>query len=193
MITKNVACIAMLCILLTQSAQAAPGLSVTDMGVDVDNNQNWLVEVTPDSPPSSIAVELAFAIDDAELLDVDVNAAAWDHEGVGMNPFTGDYTFGLWLDLIGDRTFGAYGSIVFSSTDPVELFTIKTSADFPQTIRYGTAASGSPTLGARIAQHGTNYDGYTGSVTAVPEPASIVLAVAGLCAIAMAAARRRAA
>ena len=37
-----------------------------------------------------------------------------------------------------------------------------------------TAASGSPTLGARIAQHGTNYDGYTGSVTAVPEPACLI-------------------
>jgi hypothetical protein len=138
-------------------------------------------------------VELAFAVDDADLLGVDVNTVAWDMANPGNNPLTGTVTDGLWLDLIGDRTFGAFGSIVFSSIDPVELFTIRTSADFPQTIRYGSAASGSPTLGARIAQHGTNFDGYTGSVTAVPEPASIALAVAGLCAIGIAAVRRRAA
>jgi hypothetical protein len=170
----------LLCVaLFACAAQAAPVLSVTSLGFDPGTSHSWLVQITPDSPPSSMAVELAFAIDDAELLDVDVNTAAWDRENPGLNPFTGTLTEGLWFSLIDDQTYGAFGSIVFSSTDPVELFTIKTSNDLPQTIRYGTAASGDPVLGARICQHGTNYDGYTGSVT-VPEPASSLLMLAAL-------------
>lgn len=180
MTAKTLASFATLCALWAQAAWAAPGLSVTNAGIDVDDNQNWLVQVIPSSPPGSIAVELAFAIDDAELIDVDVNTAAWNHDNPGNNPFTGTVTFGLWLDLIGDRTFGAFGSIAFSSGDPVELFTIKTSRDYPQTIRYGSAASGDPKLGALMADaNGVTY-GYTGSITAVPEPASTALALTGL-------------
>jgi hypothetical protein len=46
----------------------------------------------------------------------------------------------------------------------------------PTTIRFGTAASGHFTRGARIAQGISNFDGITGSVT-VPEPATIYLVV----------------
>ncbi len=158
----------------------------------------WLVEVAPDAslfsnnPPNgvggSMAVELAFAIDDAELMGVDVNTAAWDFENPGNNPFTGTVTDGLWLDLIGDRTFGAFGSVFFTSSDPVRLFTIETSTDVPASIRYGVAASGHPVNGARIAQAGQNFDGYTGVAT-VPEPATAILAA--LAALACASTFRR--
>jgi hypothetical protein len=186
------ACFALLCALVAHSSLAAPILSVTPHGLDGGNRQ-WRVEVAPDAslfsnnPPNgfggSMAVELAFAIDDAELMGVDVNTAAWDFETPGNNPFTGTVTDGLWLDLIGDRTFGAFGSIYFNSGDPVRLFTIETSTDVPASIRYGVAASGHPVNGARIAQAGQNFDGYTGVAT-VPEPATAMMAALAAIAIA---------
>jgi hypothetical protein len=163
------------------AAHAAPTLSVTSIGNNGSGNRDWLVEVAPDPslfsgdpPGGSMAVELAFAIADTDLLGVDVNTDAWDMENPGYNPFMGTITEGLWLDLIGDRAFGAFGSIKFYSGDPVELFTIETAGLGLTTVRYGEAASGDPALGARIAQAGIDFDGYTGSVT-VPEPASGVL------------------
>ena len=125
-----------------------------------------------------MAVELAFAIDDAELIGVDVQSSVWDTANPGNNPFTGTVTDGLWVDLIGDRTFGAFGSIVLNSAAPVDLFLFETSGLASTTIRYGMAASGSATLGARIAQGGINFDNYTGSTT-VPEPAAAILLVFG--------------
>jgi hypothetical protein len=189
----KLACLALLCALAAQSSFAAPILTVKPNGLSGGNRQ-WLVEITPDeslfsdNPPQgfggSVAVELAFAVDDAELLGVDVNTSAWDTETSGDNPFTGTETDGLWLDLIEDHTFGAFGSIYFTSGDPVRLFTIETSADIPASVRFGTAASGDPVLGARIAQAGENFDGYTGTAT-VPEPATaltvLVAALSVLC------------
>lgn len=196
MSVQKVACIALFCALLAQSTQAAPILSVTPNGLSGGNRQ-WLVNVAPDPalfgggppPGGSMAVELAFAVDDAELLSVDVNTAAWDFENPGNNPFTGTVTDGLWLDLIGDRTFGAFGSIFFTSGDPVRLFTIETSASVPASVRYGVAASGDNSLGARIAQAGQNFDGYTGVAT-VPEPAAVTLVVLAALSIVMPLGRR---
>ncbi len=181
---KYLAVLVLCCAIFAQAAQAAPVLSVTPTGDNGMGNRAWLVEVTPDPAlvaggSGSMAVELAFAVDDTDLLGVDVNTAAWDHENPGNNPFTGTVTDGLWLDLIADQTFGAFGSIDFATADPVELFTIETAGLGLATVRYGTAASGDPALGARIAQGAQNFDGYTGSVT-VPEPTSGVLIVAGL-------------
>lgn len=182
MSVKSLASIALLCALIAQSSQAAPILSVFPLGLNGSNNREWAVNITPDPAllPGSLAVELAFAIDDTELLDVDVNTAAWDFENPGNNPFTGTVTDGLWLDLIGDRTFGAFGSIVFAAPGPVRLFTIETLGGGDTSVRYGEAASGVPTKGDIIAQGGQNFINYTGTVS-VPEPASIaLLAFAGL-------------
>ncbi len=189
---KNLAVFVLCCALFVQAAQAAPTLSVTPTGDNGAGDRAWLVEVTPDPAlvPGSIAVELAFAVDDTDLLDVDVNTVAWDYANPGLNPFTGTVTFGLWLDSIGDRMFGAYGSINFSTADPVELFTIDTAGLGLTTMRYGEAASGDPSLGTIIAQGGQSFTGYTGSIT-VPEPASIALTVFGLLTIGLAAARWR--
>ncbi len=179
MSVKSLACFALLCALVVHVAQAQPTLSVYPIGLNGSNNREWAVDVAPDASLGSMAVELAFAIDDTDLLGVDVNTVAWDHDNPGNNPFTGTVTDGLWLDLIGDRTFRAFGSVVFSSTDPVRLFMIETLGGGNTTLRYGTAASGSATLGNIIAQSGnTNY--YTGSVTAVPEPATMALAALAL-------------
>jgi hypothetical protein len=79
MSAKLLACFATLCVVWAQAAHAQPVLSVTCADVDLDGYHNWLVEVIPDGP-GSIAVELAFAVDDAELIDVLVNTAAWDLE-----------------------------------------------------------------------------------------------------------------
>jgi hypothetical protein len=186
--TKQLASVALACFLGTHLAQAQPVLSVIPSvnGNDVE----WHVLIAPDpdlfgptgNPPEvlggSMAVELAFAVDDAELLGVDVNTVAWDTETSGFNPFAGMNTSGLWLDEIGDRTFGAFGSIIFTSGDPVELFNIMTEG-VPATLRWGVAASGDGVLGARIAQGGVNFDGYTGSLT-VPEPSTVLLGMMGL-------------
>jgi hypothetical protein len=183
------ACLALCCAFVAQVSFAAPILTVTP-GPESGGSRPWYVDVTPEPSflPGSMAVELAFAVDVAELLDVDVDAANWDFENPGHNPFTGTITDGLWLDLIGDRTFGAFGSIVFNSPGPKRLFTINTSAELNAAVRFGTAASGDPVRGARIAQFGQNFDGYTGTAT-VPEPATALLAV--VCAAAFGVVRRR--
>jgi hypothetical protein len=183
------ACLALCCVFVAQVSFAAPILTVSP-GPLSGGNRPWYVDITPDAGllPGSMAVELAFAVDVAELLGVDVNAVAWDHENPGHNPFTGTITDGLWLDLIGDRTFGAFGSVVFNSPGPKRLFTINTSADLSAAVRFGTAASGDPVRGARIAYGGQNFDGYTGTAT-VPEPATVLLAV--VCAAAFGLVRRR--
>ena len=128
---------------------AAPSLSVYPIGLNGSDNREWAVDVARDPmlPATALAVELAFAIDDTDLLGVDVNTAVWDFELIGANPFTGTDTVGLWLDLIGDRTFGVFVSMILTSTDPVRLFTIETAGDDLMTIRYGTAASGDPNKG----------------------------------------------
>jgi hypothetical protein len=192
---KQLLGISLLGAIVAQTAQAQPVLSVSP--IVSGSNIDWHVLIAPDPslfvvnmpPGGSIAVELAFAIDDAELLSVDVNTAAWDFETTAVNPFTGMLTEGLWIDTIGDRTFGAFGSIFFTSGDPVELFNIMT-AGIPATLRWGVAASGDNALGARIAQAGINFDGYTGSLT-VPEPSAILLGVVGLVAVSLRLIRRR--
>jgi hypothetical protein len=181
-------------VLVAQSSQAAPTLSVEELGPTPGGDRLWIAQVTPDPSllPSSLAVELAFAIDDAELLSVDVQSSIWDTENPGFNPFTGTITDGLWVDLIGDRTFGAFGSVVLNSPNPVELFLIETSGLGPTTIRFGTAASGHFSRGARIAQGVQNFDGITGSVT-VPEPATSIYLFAGIAMTVFAKRNRRAA
>lgn len=184
---RRTAVFAILILLLGSTAVAAPLLTVTPNGLDSGGHRLWLVDVAPDPAlfsdtvegfGGSMAVELAFAIDHTDLLGVDVNTTAWVSENPGNNPFTGTVTDGLWLDLIGHRTFGAFGSVIFTSDDPVRLFTIKTEGSGLTTIRYGSEASGDPILGARIAQGGMNFDGYSGSVT-IPEPATLTWIVVG--------------
>jgi hypothetical protein len=185
MISQRLICFALASALAAHVAQAAPTLSVYPLGVNGSNNREWAVDVTRDilGGPTSLAVELAFAVDESDLLGIDVNTSVWDTETAGFNPFTNSITEGLWLDLIGDEAFGAFGSVVISSTSPQRLFTIETAGIGLTTLNYGTAASGNPNFGNIIAD--TSLHRYSGSVT-VPEPASMMmfgcaLALIGFC------------
>jgi hypothetical protein len=155
--------------------------------VNLSGNHTWKFQVTPDfalAPMGTpLAVELAFAVDHSDLLGVTVNAPIWDTALLGNNPFTGTMTSGLWLDLIGDRTFGAFGSIDIMTSGPVDLFYVETAGAGFTTLRYGVAASGHPSHGARISQitgpfTAENFDGYTGAVS-IPEPTFAGISVIG--------------
>ena len=128
----------------------------------------------------------------------------WPYDNPGNNPFTNDVTFGMWLSAALDKAFGAFGGNVFLTGDPVPLFSFATVGSDPTTIHYGTAASGDPIKGSIIAQTGQNFPagfsggggvqllagfdggagggdgfheftGYSGSVSSVPEPSTVLL------------------
>jgi hypothetical protein len=186
---------------VAQLSHSAPSVVVTPLGSTPSGNRLWNFQVVPDfllAPPSGtpLAVELAFAIDHTDLVDVDVNVAVWDNANPGNNPFTNTVTNGLWVDLIGDRTFGAFGSINITEPGPVDLFLIETDDFGLTTLRYGVAASGDPVRGARIAQlditspfFSRNFDGHTGTVT-VPEPTCLIMSAVGVAAVAVTSRRR---
>jgi hypothetical protein len=188
----------MLAATLGQLCEAAPSIVVSPLGPTPSGNRLWNFQVVPDltiAPSGTpMAVELAFAIDETDLIDVDVNTAVWDTPLPGNNPFTGTVTVGLWLDTIGDRTFGAFGSFIITTPGALDLFLIETAGLGPTTLRYGVAASGHPSHGARIAQYdgdtARNFDGYTGTIT-VPEPTTLVASVVGVALTAIASRRRR--
>jgi len=213
--TSVFAIAAITCGLFACQALADPLLLVTPRGVNAEGNRKWLVEIKPETslfqdrpddvpdlgPGSPMAVELAFAIDFTDLLDIRANTIDWDFPNPGHNPFTGTITDGLWVDMIGDRTFGAFGSRIFYSGDPVELFTFETRGSGLARVRWGQAASGHDTHGSIIAQLGGTFQTPPGELTlfefsvtgamAVPEPGSGMLAALSLTTMALVASRRR--
>lgn len=184
---KTLVCLFVLGALAAQSACAAPSMSVAPLGI-FGGNREWLVSVQPDAalfsnnPPNgvggSLAVELAFSIDDpTDLLSVAIaDPSSWPAANPGNNPFTGGVTFGTYIDLINDRTFAAYGSTYFTTGTPKPFLKITTAGAGLTTLRYGSAASGQSVNGALIAQGGQNFTGYTG-VVSVPEPTTALLVV----------------
>jgi hypothetical protein len=186
MSAKKVVFLTLCCALAAQAVDASPILTVAPSGIS-GGNRLWAVNISPDaslfggSPPGgSLAVELAFSVDDpVDLLGV-VNAtpAIWDTATPGNNPFTNTITTGLYVNLINDQTFGAFGSTFLTSPSPVQLFTITTMGTGSTTLRYGTAASGTSAKGNIIAQAGQTFT-YTG-VVSVPEPATFALAIIGM-------------
>jgi len=149
------------------AAQADPLLQVTYEGVNGSGNNTWLIAVAPDSAffvdttsgfGSSLAVELAFAVDGSTILSTVENDIDWDFDNPGNNPFTGTVTDGMWINNpTNDRAFGAFGSRVFTTGDPVALFSMETLGSELTTVRYGVAASGHPRNGSVIAQAGQNF------------------------------------
>lgn len=179
-----------LCAAGAQQAAAItrPQLDVTYVGVNGANNE-WQVSITPFNPPGSIAVELAFAIDGSTLGAAMINTVDWPNANPGLNPFRFDsITFGLQIEPSNDKFYISYGSGILDA-GPSELFKFNTVGNGPTTIRYGLAASGRPRGGDITAEGATTYRGYTGSVTNVPEPATLVLD--SLLLVGLAACRRR--
>jgi len=147
-------------------AQADPELFVTYDGLNPSGNNQWQVAVAPDPTffsnttsgfGSSLAVELAFAVTGSTIQSIQVNNVDWDVATPGNNPFTNTVTFGTRISPENDKAFTSYGSRVFLSGDPVELFTMVTLGSVVTTIDYGVAASGDGIKGATIAQSGQNF------------------------------------
>jgi hypothetical protein len=175
MLSKLLPCVAVGLTIVSNCLHAAPILSVTPGGLN-GGDREWFVRIAPDAslfanhPPNgiggSLVAELAFAVENpVKLLSVAVvDRAAWPLENPGNNPYTNQVTFGTFIDLVNNRTFSAYLSAYLTSSSSTHLLTITTSGAGPTTLRYGRSASADPVKGARIAQAGTNFDGYTGRV-----------------------------
>ena len=169
--------------LVPVTAQAAPILDVTLVGSNVNGNLEWTVEITPDGAllPGSVAVELAFEVQDSTIVNVDVNEPEWFFDNPGNNPFTNTATTGLWTD--GSQLFfTSYGSTnIFNDTTPVTLLTLETLGVAPTTVLYGDAATGGGDKGDLIGQGGLSFHDYNGSVVGIiPEPAACLLGMLAL-------------
>jgi hypothetical protein len=152
---------------------AQPTLSVSDNGL-VGLNRQWLVEVAPDpalfsNGLGSLEIELAFEVLGSELVGAAINPLDWVFNNPGNNPFTGTTTFGLQTDLANDTVFVSLGSGLFITGDAVPVMTIETMGSAGTTLSWGghTLLPGTAFqyVGSRIAQAGSNYDAYQGSLT----------------------------
>lgn len=170
-------CLALLCAVAAQSTLAAPILTVAPTGID-SGNRVWDVKIAQDVVPGSLAAELAFAIDGADLLSVVVgDPTVWDTPIPGSNPYTGTDTEGIYIDLINDRSFAAYGSAIVNSTAPTHFLRITTAGLGATALRYGTAASNNANEGNIIA-NAQGINRYSGTAI-IPEPASAALLLLG--------------
>ncbi len=161
------------------SESTAIFLTVTDLGLNANSNREWLVEVmpdpalftsTPDGVGGSLEVELAFEVTGSDLLAATKNGAAWPNDNPGNNPFTSGISLGVQTDLAEDTVFASLGSELFTTGAAVEVLTIETMGSGPTTLSWGgqTLLPGSELsyTGSRIAQAGSNFDGYQGSLSA---------------------------
>jgi hypothetical protein len=169
-----------------QWAVAAPGLSVSDGGLNGVSNRLWLVEVSPDpalfsdTPAGiggSLAVELDFSVSGTDIVSATKNAMAWPEDNPGHNPFSGTITNGVVVDIVAGTVFVATGSDFFTTGNSVEVVTIVTLGSGATTLSWGghTLLTGTPGeyMSARIAQAGMNFDGYQGSLVLGEEGATI--------------------
>jgi len=181
-------CIALLCAVAAHSSQAAPILTVAPTGIN-GGNRVWDVKIAQDSIPGSLAADLAFAIDGADLLSVVVgDATIWDIPLPGNNPYTGTVTEGIYIDMLNDRSFSAYGSAIVTSTTPTHFLRITTAGLGVTSLRYGTIASPVPNQGNSISNAQGTFR-YSGAAT-IPEPASAALMFFGSIAFAFSLRRR---
>jgi hypothetical protein len=181
-------CIALLCAVAAHVSQAAPILTVAPTGID-SGNRVWDVKIAQDVVPGALAAELAFAIDGADLLSVVVgDATIWDTPLPGNNPYTGTETEGIYIDLINDRSFAAYGSAIVNSMAPTHFLRITTAGLGATSLRYGTIASPMPNQGNIIA-NSQGIHRYSGTAV-IPEPASAALMLLGSIACAFSLRRR---
>ncbi|MEM9657974.1 MAG: PEP-CTERM sorting domain-containing protein [Planctomycetota bacterium] len=169
----------LLAVLLARSSptRAEPAFSVRNGGAN-GGNQRWVVEVSPDAnlfsetddgQGGSLAVELTFEIVGTALVSASANATDWPNENPGSNPFTSDVTEGVQVDLINNPVFASLGSALLTSETALEVLTIETAGTVTGTLDWG----GQTVLGGTsdaytasiIAQSGTNFGPYVGSLT----------------------------
>ena len=113
---------------------------------------------------------------------------------VGNNPFTGTVT-GTVVDNApaNDTLFIAAGSELYTTATPKLIGTLLTSGVGGKLDWGGHMVLGPPNTytQGRIAQNGTNYNNINGSLTIVPEPASVTLAIISLAGVGFLARHRR--
>jgi hypothetical protein len=181
----NLVCAALLC-LITQLAHAAPSLSVYPIGISGGNRQ-WYVDITPDpslfvnsgptgTPPNtiggSLAVEIGFSITSASLVSAMIdNVALWPAENYGVSPFPFGNPPADGLTVQGNQMFVAQGSDFLTASSSKHFLKITTAGTGPTTISWLGAYNGF----GRIAQGGQAFDLFKGSVSVVPEPASLAM------------------
>ena len=180
-ITKLLASAVLLLGFLLNSSVASPSLLVTDQGIQPSGNLGWLVQVAPDPNlfvqrdqglGGSLAVELAFEVQGNNLVSATFNAVDWPYQNYGNNPFNGGHSEGLSADLSTGTLFAAFGSEFFTNGDSIDLLTFETAGAVATDLTWGGHALLVGTLGqytgSRIAQAGTNFDGYQGNLKAIP-------------------------
>ena len=150
-----------------------PVLTVIDNGLNASSNREWLVQVAPDASlftggQGSLATELAFEVTTGTLVSA-TSSSLFPFNNPGNDPFTGGFTFGVDANIADGTVFSALGSNLFTSGAPVSVLTIETAGAGATTLTWGgqTLLAGTPNqfVGSRIAQDGTNFDGFMGSIS----------------------------
>lgn len=161
---------------LSSEAAAAPTMSVTDNGL-VGGNRQWLVRVAPDPALlGSLAVELGFQVTVGELVSATVSNAAWPFNLPTNNSPFGVGSDGLNVNTTADTVFAALGSDPFTNGNLVPVLTIVTQGAGNTTLTWGGYnVPGLGVTGARIAQNGTSYNGYQGSLSLGGTPGDLDL------------------
>jgi len=162
-------------------SNAAPSLTISSLGANLNGNLEWLVEVAPDPAlftttdlglGGSLAVEVGLQVSGGSLLGATVNPLDWPLDIGGNNPFTRTVTTGLQLDLAGNTLFASLLSEFLTASSAVELLTLETAGSGCTTVSWGghTLLGGMADEydGSLVAQAGQNFTAYQGTLT---EPA----------------------
>ena len=171
---------------------AQPMLSVTDNGVNANSNREWLISIAPDpalftstanGTGSSMATELAFEVTGSTFLSASTNSSDWPFDNPGNDPFTSGVSFGT---IVNSTTvFAALGSEFLTVPQAYETLVIETQGTGETTVSWGghTLLPGTSNtyVGSRIAQSGTNFDEYQGSLTLGGSGAACDFNQDGLC------------
>lgn len=191
--------------LVANGVGSSTGPIVSAIGVPNGGNIDWSVFIAPD--PSlfgttsqglggSVSTELSFEVATATLLpgSLVIDPAFMEVIGgvpilnPGNDPYSGmvevgPQTYSDVLSFLGsgnvDAIFAPLGSTIFTSGGPKLALSFST-----------TAAGDTLTFGGLVTQAGQGFTAPTTSVAAIPEPASVTLAMLGLV-VAASIARRR--
>jgi hypothetical protein len=187
---KSIVITGLLCV-VAAPAWATPGLVIDLVRsgglpvLDANGDWQWIVSVDPDettfadsgpngTPPNTVggsyAIEIGLELTGASLVGATVNTTNFDHENFGDSPFAfgEDPADGLTIGSGADsnRLFAAVGSTFFSDGAPKEVMTITTTG--PSTVgpnlTTGITWSGAYGGNARIAEAGSNFDTFAGSI-----------------------------